>query len=96
MRTLKAPLVHVRSSVDYGNTKTLRVNRRLGSATLSQRAFPREKQPEFPMGEIPMGQYRCLKKKKKSVAETYHWYKLSFQTSHSKRQPLSHCRLILA
>ena len=51
--------------MDYGNTKTLRVNRRLGSATLSQRAFPREKQPEFPMGEIPLGQYRCLKKKKK-------------------------------
>ena len=30
------------SSVDYGNTKTLSVHRRLGSATLSQPAFPEE------------------------------------------------------
>ena len=32
---------------------------RLGSATLSQLAFPGEKQPEFPKGEIPTGHYSC-------------------------------------
>ena len=31
----------------------------LGSATLSQLAFPGEVKPEFPMGEIPLEQYSC-------------------------------------
>ena len=43
--------------MDYGNTKTPNVHRRLDGATLSQLALPGEKQPEFPMGEIPMEQY---------------------------------------
>ena len=33
----------------------------LGSATLLQLAFPGEKQPEFTVGEIPLGQYSCKK-----------------------------------
>ena len=33
---------------------------RLGSATLSQLAFPGESKPEFPMGGIPLGQYICF------------------------------------
>ena len=37
----------------------------LDSATLSQLAFPGEKQPEFPVGEIPLGQYSCTKQKSK-------------------------------
>ena len=45
------------------------MHRRLGSATLSQLAFPREKQPEFPIGEIPLGQYSCKKAKKKKKEE---------------------------
>ena len=36
------------SSVDYGNTKTPSMHRRLGSAILSQLAFPREGNPNFP------------------------------------------------
>ena len=43
-----------------GNIKTPSKHRRLSSATLSQLAFP-AKQPEFPMEEIPMGQYRRKK-----------------------------------
>ena len=35
------------SSMDYGNTKTTTMNR----------GFPRGRQPDFPMGEIPFGQY---------------------------------------
>ena len=49
--------VHVKSSVDYRNTKTPSLRRSWGSTTLSQLAFPGEKQPGFPMGKIPMGQY---------------------------------------
>ena len=41
------------------------MHRRVGSATLSQLAFPGEKQPEFPIGEIPLGQYSCKKAEKK-------------------------------
>ena len=33
--------------MDYGNTKTLSMHRRLGSATLSQLAFPGEGNPNF-------------------------------------------------
>ena len=34
-------------------------------ARLSQLAFPEEKPPKFPMGEIPLGQYSCKEKKEK-------------------------------
>ena len=40
---------------------------RLGSMTVAA-GFPEGKQPELPMGEIPLGQYSCknvFKKKKK-------------------------------
>ena len=43
--------------MDYGNTKTPSMQRRFGSATLSQLDFPRGRQLEFPMGKIPLGQY---------------------------------------
>ena len=33
------------------------MHRRLGSAILSQLAFPGEKQPKFSMGEMPLGQF---------------------------------------
>ena len=45
---VKDPVVHVESSVDYGNTKTPSMHLRLASATLSQLAFPRESNPNFP------------------------------------------------
>ena len=54
--TLKTSCGPCQSSVDYGNTKTPSMHSRLGSATLSQLAFSEEKQPEFPIGEIPLGQ----------------------------------------
>ena len=47
------------NSVDYRNTKTPSMHRRFGNATLSQLALPRGRQPEFSMGEIPLGQYGC-------------------------------------
>ena len=54
------------NSVDYGEeekkTKTPSMQRRLGSTTLSQLVIPGGKQPEFSTGEIPFGQYSCLKK----------------------------------
>ena len=34
--------------MDYGNTKTPSMHQRLGNATLSQLAFPREGNPNFP------------------------------------------------
>ena len=37
--------------------QTPSTHNRLGPVTLSQLPFPEEEQPEFPMGEIPMGQY---------------------------------------
>ena len=39
---------------------------RLGSVTVAA-GFPQGKQPEFPMGEIPLAQYSCKKFKKKSI-----------------------------
>ena len=44
---VKDPVVHVKSSVDYWNTKTPSMHPRLGSATLSQLAFPGEGNPNF-------------------------------------------------
>ena len=45
---VKGPVVHVRSSVDYGNTKTPSMHLRLGDVTLPQLAFPEESYPNFP------------------------------------------------
>ena len=39
----KDPVVNVKGSVDYKNTKTPKMHRRLGSATLLQPAFPRRR-----------------------------------------------------
>ena len=45
---VKDPVVHTcQSSVDYGNTKTSSVHQRLGSATLSEFAFPEESNSYF-------------------------------------------------
>ena len=55
---VKDPVVHVRV-VDYGNTTTPSMHRRLGSATSSLLIFPRESKTEFPMGEISVGQHSC-------------------------------------
>ena len=49
--------------MDYGNTKTPRMYRRLGSATMSQLAFPGESDPNF-HGRNPNGTIQVLKKKK--------------------------------
>ena len=54
------------SSVDYGNTKTPSMHCRLGSKTVAA-GFPWGKQPGFPMGEIPMGQYSWKKKIRNST-----------------------------
>ena len=39
---------------------------RLGSTTVAA-GFPRGRQPEFPTGKIPLGQYSCQKKTKKTL-----------------------------
>ena len=59
---IKRSFIPCHHSVYFGNSKTPSIHRRFGSAILSQLAFPRGKRPEFPMGEIPMGRYGCLKK----------------------------------
>ena len=46
--TLERSCSPYQSSVDYGNTKTTSMHHRLDSATLSQLAFPREGNPNFP------------------------------------------------
>ena len=45
---VKDPVVHVKSSMDYGNTKTQSMHRMLGIPILSQLAFPGEGNPNFP------------------------------------------------
>ena len=45
---VEAPVVHVKSSVEYGNTKIPSMHRRLGSANLSQLAFSGESNLNFP------------------------------------------------
>ena len=44
---VKDPAVRVKSLVDYENAITPSMHRRLGSATLSQLAFPGEGNPNF-------------------------------------------------
>ena len=61
---IKDPVVHVR---DYGSTKTPITHYRLGSTSVAA-GFPQGRQPEFPMGKIPLGQYGCKKKKKKKIS----------------------------
>ena len=56
------------SSVDYGNTKTPRMHRRLGSGTTSQLAFPGESSPNFPWEKCERT-LRLLKKKKEKRKE---------------------------
>ena len=53
------------SSVDYGNTKIPSMHRRLGSATLSQLAFSRESDPNFPWEKSHWGNTVVKSKKKK-------------------------------
>ena len=60
---VKDPLVHVEVRWITEPLKTPCIRRSLGSATLSPLAFSREKQPEFPVGEIPTGQYSYKDKK---------------------------------
>ena len=55
------PVFHVRSSVDYGNTKTPSMHRRLGRVTLPQLAFPGESDPDFPRQNSHWDQYSCNK-----------------------------------
>ena len=45
------------SSVDYGNARTPSMHCRLGSATLSQLAFPGESNPNFPWEKSHLGRY---------------------------------------
>ena len=59
---VKDPVVH-QSSEDYGNTKTPSMHPRLGSATLSQLAFPGEGNPNFPW-EKSLGDNTVVKSKK--------------------------------
>ena len=56
---IEDPVAHVKSSVDYGNTKTPTMHHRFGSVTVTA-GFPQRRQPEFPMGEIQL-----LRKKRK-------------------------------
>ena len=61
------PVVLCQSLVDYGNTKIPSMYCRMGSATVAA-GFPQGKQPLILMGEIPMGQYNCKKKKSLKAA----------------------------
>ena len=51
--------------VDYGNTKTASMHHRLGSATLSQLAFLRESNQNFPWEKTQTGNTHTVVKKKK-------------------------------
>ena len=63
---LKRSCSPCQSSKDYGKKfKTPSIHGRFGIAMLSLLAFPRGKRPEFPIGEIRMGQRSCKKKKKR-------------------------------
>ena len=70
-RNTRRSLVDYRNSrmslVDYRNTRTPSVQCRLGSVTVAA-GFPQRKQPIFPMGEIPMGEYSCKINNNKSYA----------------------------
>ena len=54
--------------------ETHSMHRRSGSASVAA-GFPQGKQPKFPLGETPMGQYSCKKKKKiAALQEGRCWY----------------------
>ena len=55
--------------MDNGNTKTPSMHRRLGSATLSQLAFPGESNPNFPWEKSHWYNSVVKKKKKKERGE---------------------------
>ena len=57
--------------MDYGNTKTLNMHRRVGSATLSQLAFPEESNPNFLM-EKPQWEDTAVKTKEKEKEKKFH------------------------
>ena len=63
VRTLKI-LSPGQSLVDYGNTKTPSMHSRLGSATLSQLAFPRESNLNFPWEKSHLDNTVVKKKKR--------------------------------
>ena len=75
---VKGHEIHVKSSMDYRNTKTPRKHRRLGSATLSQIAFPGESNPNL-WREKSKWENTVVKKKKKKLSTwkcartQYHW-----------------------
>ena len=57
--------------VYYGNTKTPSMHHRLGSATLSQLAFPRESNLNFPWEKSHLD--NTVVKKKKKVKKMLQW-----------------------
>ena len=79
---VKEPVVRVKSLVDYGNsnTKTPCIHCRLGSMTVAA-GFPWGKQPEFPMGEIQMGQYSWVVKNKTKQKNQWVLIKCQFSDS---------------
>ena len=56
--------------MDYGNIKTPSMHRRLGSATLSQLAFPGEDNPNFPWEKSCWGN-TVVKSKSKSSSRSW-------------------------
>ena len=58
------------SSVDYGNTKTPSMHSRLGSSTLSQMAFPRGDNPNFPWGKFHWENTVAKSKKQQQQQQT--------------------------
>ena len=62
--------------MDYGNTKTPSTHDRLGSATLSQLAFPGESSPNFPWGKSHWDN-TVVKKKESFVQATRTLQKLA-------------------
>ena len=59
------------------------MHHRLGNATVTA-GFSWEKNPKFPTGEIPMGQYSCKKKKGKKSLEVFNQDHLNWHHSVSK------------
>ena len=55
--------------MDYGNTKTTGVRRRLGGATQTQLAFPGESNPNFPREKSQWDDTDSLKKINKKVSD---------------------------
>ena len=75
------------SLVDYGNTKTPSMHRRLGSVTLSQLAFPWEGNPDFPWEK---SHWVNTVVKSKKVKSSRHFISFSCQKCGSLLQKI-HC-----